>query len=336
MPMRRIHLLPFIVAAVFASGAAGAQDFRARVLRVNQDRMTVDAARGSGIEVGDILVIQDNGAKKGLVKITSTNPDYSVGQMIIKTPGESFAPGDTAAFQLLTSGAGHQRGARNTPLTTAEELLPDTFSDLPPWLGEYNPVKGGSGERPAPKTVAPPKPPEGRAYLGYSDTWRADAEISKWKSQLNKRPGDRRAMYTLGDLYFQKDRFEESAYWNQRAVEADPDAPDNDKILFQIASAYARMGLADKANLYMEHIRKRYPNSVFALEQPIDAWTTTYEREHGYDYVGDINAGSGQSEFAAPRKLGDGATLDPLNLYNTDVKKGKMKIFPLDESNSTK
>lgn len=301
-----------LVLLLAATGSA--QDFFATITNAGYDgRVTINAGTNAELEVGDILVVQAAGYKKGLVRVITVNMDSALAETVHKESGSEFAPGDLVAYQLLQTDMPYWKP---NPVYDSGgfEPAPRAKEEFPPWMGEYA-SKSGTGEQ---KEVYKPLPDE-------------DSQIAAQREILNKSPRDRRAMCTMADMYFQKGWYDHSIIWNQRAVEADPDAPDNDKLLHQIAGAYASMGDREKSEIYVEYIRRHYPDSVFAYEN-IEAYTSTrpgpgeWKSEPRLPYL------PGSVEI---KRLGAGATIKKLpQTKPREVKTGKMKIIPVRKQKS--
>lgn len=320
---RRSHTLsaPVLLLSLFLlAPPVSAQDFFATITDAGHDQVTINAGRNAEVEVGDILVVQSGGMKKGLVRVVTASRDSAVAETVRTEPGSRFERGDLVAYQLLQSDFPMRSTA--APLEPGEHgFMPRQEEELPPWMGG------------AART--------GRKQTSYTRFPDQDARIESLKDVLARSPADRRAMCSLADLYFQKGWYDQSIIWNQRAVEADPDAPDNDKLLHQIATTYAKMGDYEKYDIYMNHIRRYYPDSVFAYESDAGgrlatpALSTPRTLGHGsLDYRPSYPA---RHASLKRKRLGVGATIEqPPPETLEEVQKGKVKIIPIKKTKSKK
>lgn len=315
MRLKTAYIFAGLVFALLAVSGASAQDLFATVTAVKGSRVTVDVGANAEIEVGDILVVQSAGFKKGLVRVVSVSGSSAVAETVRVEPGSVFARGDVAAYQLLQPSS-RLLSAAPMAKPKAEAYgsvypAPRVVDELPPWMGDAAPAAGPT-----------------RQTSPYSDL---DSLINAQKDILAESPSDRRAMYTLADLYFQKGWYDQSITWNQRAVEASPDAPDNDKLYYQIASAYAKLGDIEKRDIYMRYLKDRCPDSVFAYESPAIAPRVS-------SFAQPVSLRETAAGTAVPTIhgtpgtviLGAGATIRKIpGATAPEARKGKIKILPI-------
>lgn len=191
--------------------------------------ITINTGSDLGFESGDILVVQRKGLKVGLAHIYETNANTARAKIIRTESGVTVEMGDIVAYQLLDD-----RMAANWP-------LPDTrqFQETPDIMRK---------EWQSPEIL----------------TLNLDKIIEQQFSILEKQPYNRAAMLTLADAYFKKAWYEHAVMWSQRAIETNPSAEDNDKLVYQIIRSYGYLNQPERQALYISFLNKHYPNSVFA------------------------------------------------------------------------
>ncbi|MEW5947386.1 MAG: hypothetical protein AB1742_14430 [bacterium] len=295
---RLFQLVMFLTSSI-AVFSQDVDTFVAKIASFDGRVAAIDAGSSAGLEIGDILVVQADGMKKGLVRVSELARDSARAEVVVIEGGARIRTGDTVAYRLL----GRGETAPSPPRAPREIERESPYT----WMGERDYEKP-SAERTVPEGIRPRLPD-------------VDSLIEEQKDKLARTPGDRRAMYTLADLYFRKGWYQESIAWNQQAVKADPGAPDNDKLLFQIAKAYEKLGMPEKQKLYLDHVRKNYPESPFAA--PAEAG---------------IISSPLRTLPSGLKKIGTDATLAPAEKPEIrtppptmKIKKGGIKVIPPEE-----
>ncbi len=197
--------------------------------------ITISAGKNVGFEEGDVLVIQRNGQKIGLAHLAEVQAGYATAQVISIEEGAEVSSGDTAAYELISD------SQSSDWLSTAATKLPSS--------------------EPVPNILRQSQQP---LYTGAAG---GDATINNLLASLKKTPHNRMAMIKLADAYFSKNLYEQSINWNQKAIEENPGAPDNDKLLYQVIRCYGFLNMKDKVDLYTKFLNEKYPNSVFANQE---------------------------------------------------------------------
>jgi hypothetical protein len=222
-----------VVALGFAALPSAAQSVSSGVVKTigSDGTLLIGAGQNAGFEPGDVLVIQRNGTKIGLVHVDSVDETSSEATIMKTEQNNSVKVGDVVAYQLMSGGSA---GYSQFPAYSA-----NVETEQPPnimkreWLTQQTPA------------------------TDY------DTVINKQTAALSKNAHDRSAMIRLADAYFKKGWYIHSVKWNQRAIEEKPNAPENDKLLAQIIRSYGYLNDPEKQRLYMDYLTKHYPTSVF-------------------------------------------------------------------------
>jgi hypothetical protein len=230
---RQWILLPALVCLLAA--AARAQYVPVgRVSEISGDTVQLKGGADVGFSEGDVLVVQREGVKVALIRLTRVNATGSEAIIVNSDFGYSIQRGDEAAHELLRTGR-----SRTVSVYTADEYWEYPADYVPNFVELF-------------QEKMPPLP---RSDLDY--------EIERQKRVLEQQPRSREAMVRLADAYFRKDWFELAIYWYQRGIQEQPRAQDVDKLMYQIVRAYGALGRPDKQKLYMDYLRVNHPTSVF-------------------------------------------------------------------------
>jgi len=229
-----IVMAAMAIALAAGSSALSQSASYGKISSVNMDgTITIDAGQNAGFESGDVLVIQRQGMKVGLAHISKVDATQASAE-ITKTEGDAMVKtGDLVAYELLSGVGGYTPSQSYTSYTTNVETQMPANIMKDEWLSKEPPM------------------------TDY------DSEISKQMNALAKNSHNRSAMIRLADAYFKKSWFVHSVKWNQRAIEEKPNAPDNDKLIYQIVRAYGYLNEPEKQMLYMNYLEKQYPTSIF-------------------------------------------------------------------------
>jgi len=205
-----------------------------RVSEVTGNTVQLKGGADVGFSEGDVLVVQREGVKVALIRLTRVNATGSEAISVNSDFGYSIQRGDEVAHELLTTGR-----SRTVSVYTADEYWEYPADYVPNFVELF-------------QEKMPPLP---RSDLDY--------EIERQKRVLEQQPHSREAMVRLADAYFRKDWFELAIYWYQRGIQEQPRAQDADKLMYQIVRAYGALGRPDKQKLYMDYLRVNHPSSVF-------------------------------------------------------------------------
>lgn len=237
--MKKTITLAAIASIILCAAWAAAQEMTsATVSGVRVDgSLTLDAGMNQGFEQGDILVVQRRGTKIGLAHVTEVGPASAAAVMTKTEPGRSPKAGDICAYQMLADISAAQRESGDRTRRNIE--IERTYGQKLPNVMKRK--------------------------------WQAPAEIKTDYDQiinnqleiLKDHPEHRTAMLRLADAYFKKAWYEHSIRWNKKALELEPEAPGNDKLLYQIIRAYGLLNKPEQQVLYTDYIKKYYPESVF-------------------------------------------------------------------------
>lgn len=227
-------LFALLFTLILAVGAAAQYVPVGRVASIAGDVVVIKGGADVGFEVGDILVVQREGVKVGLINVSKVNATSSEATVLNDDFGYTVERGDEVAHELLRTGR-----SRTVSVYTADEYWEYPNEYVPSFVELF-------------QEKMPPLP---RSDLDY--------EIERQKRVLEEQPNSREAMVRLADAYFRKDWFELAVYWYQRAIQEQPRAQDADKLLYQIVRAYGALGRPDKQKMYMDYLRVNYPASVF-------------------------------------------------------------------------
>lgn len=248
-------------------------DVTGAVLSRSGNTVRINRGSASGVQSGDVMVVQRGGRKLGLIRVTKLSRNVARAEVISREPGVSFVAGDIVSYQIL-----NPTGQRRTPAPAPKPRSRVTYNPYPydaapqaapgaaPQLeylppSELLPSVPGTGAMPQSPSAAYYYPPSSPA-LDF------DQAIARERAILETNPSNRGAMVRLADDYFQAGMYEQSVTWYKAAVEADRRAPDTDKMLFQIARAYGSLRQAGNQRLYLDFIRRHYPGSPFAGATP--------------------------------------------------------------------
>lgn len=225
---RNVFLL-FLLIAEFSKWTFSQQEFIGTITGFSSDEQVIfSGERKENLEIGDVLVVQRNGEKVGLIRVIEIENEVLKGEILSVEKDQKLEIGDMVSFQLL--------GA---------EILKQPLS-LPPLelktsqLGkiiEYKPQKDEMGI--------------------------VDEEVNEKLEILEREPQNRTNLINLADVYMKKGWYELALKTYKSAIEMDTKAEDTDMLLFKVAECYLSLGKYESAIAYFKFLKKYYPNSTY-------------------------------------------------------------------------
>ncbi len=229
--LKGILILLFLAFTVFSKQAFPQQDFIGTITGFSSDNeVLISGEKEEKLEVGDVLVVQRNAEKIGLVRIIRNEKEGVAGEILTVEKGQKIEIGDMVGYQLL--GVEVLKHPLGLPPLEVKKTKIQSEGEI-----EYKPDK-------LKKSIV-------------------DEAINEKLEVLEKEPQNRENLIELAEEYLKKGWYEHAIRTYKSAIELDTKSQENDKLLFKIAECYLNLGKYESAIAYFKFLKKYYPDSIY-------------------------------------------------------------------------